>query len=88
MRHEIRYEREARKALKSIPAKVANRIRGKIRQVASDPEGTTEDVKKLQGRPGYRLRVGDYRVIYSLDKDGAVRVLVVHTIGHRKEAYR
>jgi mRNA interferase RelE/StbE len=44
------------------------------------------DVKKLKGREGWRIRVGDYRVIYSIT-DKELLVLVVR-IGHRSEIYR
>lgn len=44
------------------------------------------DVKRLTGRAGFRLRVGDWRVIYELDDK--VRVLAVEDVRHRREAYR
>ena len=43
------------------------RIVAKIRQVAADPYSPNRNVTKLQGRDGYRLRVGDWRIIYELD---------------------
>jgi mRNA interferase RelE/StbE len=44
------------------------------------------NVKALQGQPGYRLRVGDWRVIYTL-QDEVLTVLIIR-IAHRREAYR
>ncbi|MGI8966712.1 MAG: type II toxin-antitoxin system RelE family toxin [Limisphaerales bacterium] len=44
------------------------------------------DVKKLKGRSAWRIRVGDYRVIYEIH-DRILRIIVV-TIGHRREIYR
>jgi mRNA interferase RelE/StbE len=44
------------------------------------------NVKALQGQPSYRLRVGDWRVIYTL-RDEVLTVMVVR-IAHRREAYR
>lgn len=42
--------------------------------------------RRLPGRPGYRVRVGDDRIIYSVD-DGALLIVVV-TLGHRREVHR
>ena len=44
------------------------------------------DVKKLKGRDAWRIRVGDYRVIYEI-YDRVLRILVI-TVGHRREVYR
>jgi mRNA interferase RelE/StbE len=59
-------------------------IRKKVREVADDP-AAARNVKKLTGRDGYRLRVGDWRVVYELD-DG-VLVLIVIDIGPRGGIY-
>jgi mRNA interferase RelE/StbE len=48
---------------------VQKRIVAKIKEVAADPYATHNNVTKLQGRDGYRLRVGDWRVIYDLHDD-------------------
>jgi len=42
--------------------------------------------KKLKGRAGYRLRIGDYRVIYEIE-DNILRVIVID-VGHRKDIYQ
>jgi mRNA interferase RelE/StbE len=53
-----------------------------IKQVAIDPYATHSNVTKLQGRDGYRLRVGDWRVIYELHDDRLqLRVLEVGARG-------
>ena len=54
----------------------AKRIRAKIKQVATDPYAQHNNVTKLQGVDGYRLRVGDYRIIYEL-QDNVMMLLVV-----------
>lgn len=66
-----------------MPANTARLIRGKIEQYASDPASMANNVRKLQGRDGYRLRVGDWRVIF--DQDGVV--LDVLQIGPRGGIY-
>jgi len=57
------------KALSRIPVNWQKRIVGKIKEVAADPYGKHNNVSKLQGREGYRLRIGDWRVIYELHDD-------------------
>jgi mRNA interferase RelE/StbE len=79
----IVYTRVAMKQLAAIPATTARRITGKIEQYARDPASLARNVGKLQGRDGYRLRVGDYRVIF--DEDG--QVLDILEIGPRGSVY-
>ena len=50
-----------------MPRNVAAIIQKKISALAVDPYAPNNNVAKLQGRPGYRLRVGDWRVIYGLE---------------------
>ncbi len=51
-----------------MPKNTAQLIRGKIRQYAANPASLVNNVKKLQGREDeYRLRVGDWRVIFTQD---------------------
>ena len=64
------YGRDALKTLRRIPANEAKRIRAKIDQYAEDPASLAQNVLKLQGRDGYRLRIGDWRVIFA--EDGTV----------------
>jgi mRNA interferase RelE/StbE len=66
----IRYSKAAIKALSAMPANTARRIMAKVEQYAADPASLANNVKKLQGRDGYRLRIGDWRVIF--DHDGVV----------------
>ena len=80
----IVYTRLALKQLLAIPGPTAARIRSKIEQYAADPASLAGNVLKLQGREGYRLRVGDYRVIF--DDDGSV--LDILNVGPRGDVYR
>ena len=75
---EIHYSKQAEKFLKKQDKTTRNRIRNAIHQL---PAG---DVKKLQGRNGYRLRVGDFRVIF--DRNG--NVLYIERINHRGQIYK
>lgn len=74
---DIRYSKQAEKFLKKQDAVTRKRIRDAIQNL---PSG---DVKKLQGKNGYRLRVGDYRVIF--DKDG--NVIYVERVHNRGQVY-
>ncbi|HME11660.1 MAG TPA: type II toxin-antitoxin system RelE/ParE family toxin [Candidatus Acidoferrum sp.] len=57
------------KALSRLPVNWQGRIVAKVKEVAAAPYAKLNNVTKLQGRDGYRLRVGDWRVIYELHDD-------------------
>jgi mRNA interferase RelE/StbE len=66
----IEYTRAARKSLldpKVLPAPRRRQLSVAIEKLAADPTGAGLDVKPLAGRALYRLRVGSYRVLYSID---------------------
>jgi mRNA interferase RelE/StbE len=69
-----------------MPRNIAQLMREKLEQVAVDPFASILNVKKLQGRPGYRLRVGDWRVIYEINKDQVV--IIVMKIAPMGEVYK
>jgi len=79
----INYTRQALKALRRMPADMAQRIITKIEQYAEEPESQANNVKALKGREGIRLRVGDWRII--MNDDGVV--LAVLEIGPRGSVY-
>ncbi len=62
--YQIEYTRDAFKVLKAMPRNVSSQIVGKIELLAADPFATNNNVRKLVGREAFRLRVGDWRVIY------------------------
>lgn len=80
----VAYSKDALKVLSRMPANLAKRIRGKIRQHAADPASQANNVKALAGSPYIRLRVGDWRVI--MDDRGTV--LAVLEIGARGDIYK
>lgn len=80
----IIYDKLAIKALMRMPATDAQRIRRKIRQYAEAPAALASNVKKLQGVDYYRLRVGDWRVIFK--EDGLI--IDVVRIATRGDVYK
>ncbi|MBN1318236.1 MAG: type II toxin-antitoxin system RelE/ParE family toxin [Anaerolineales bacterium] len=84
--YKITYTKQAYKALRRIPKNVATSIRTKLDHIAKDPFTTHSNVTKLQNRPGYRLRAGDWRVIYEIRKEEIV--ILVLKIGSRGEIYK
>jgi mRNA interferase RelE/StbE len=84
--YKITYTIQATKSLLKMPRNTANLIREKLEQVAVDPFASIPNAKKLQGREGYRLRVGDWRVIYEVKKKEVV--IIVLKVAPRGEVYR
>jgi mRNA interferase RelE/StbE len=81
----IRYEREAERAIDALAGQIRRRILLALGNLARDPR-SAQNVKALKGSDNYRLRVGDWRVVYTLHDD-VLTVLVVR-IAHRREVYR
>jgi mRNA interferase RelE/StbE len=73
----------AQKELANLPVKVYQRIRTEIIELAKNPR--PYGCKKLTGRDGWRIRVGDYRILYEID-DNLQKITILH-IGHRKDIY-
>ena len=73
------------KVLARLPLNWQKRIVAKIKEVAADPYAPNSNLTKLQGRDGYRLRVGDWRVIYELQDDRLV--MLVLEVGPRGGIY-
>jgi len=84
--YRILFTKSADKALRGVPREIANRIREQLDLIAQDPYAQHNNVTKLQNRPGYRLRVGDWRVIYELVDDKLI--ILVLKVGSRGEVYR
>jgi len=80
----VKILRSAQKQLAKIERQDRTRIISAIRKLADDPCPVA--AKKLSGRPAWRIRIGSYRVIYEIEKDKLI-VLVV-AIGHRRDIYR
>ena len=70
-------------ALRRIDPQDRPRIQGAIALLGENPR--PPGAKALQGRDGLRVRVGNYRIIYTVDDN--VLLIVVVTLGHRKDVY-
>ena len=87
MKYAFRWRERAVRQLRAIPQTAALTILGALTPLGDDPRRPAADLKKLAGYTDrYRLRVGDYRVIYEI-VDEQLIILIVG-VGHRREAYR
>jgi mRNA interferase RelE/StbE len=82
MKYEITIERRAQKALAKISEPHQTSIIEKIRELADNPY---QNAKKLTAREAWRIRVGTYRVIYEINNN--LLIVLVVKIGHRKDIY-
>lgn len=85
MSYTVEISKRASKQLKKLSPEVQERIQIKIDALALEPR--PDGVKKLKGREnGYRIRVGDYRILYDVYDD--VLLITVVEIGHRSSVYK
>ncbi|MCB0211935.1 MAG: type II toxin-antitoxin system RelE/ParE family toxin [Anaerolineae bacterium] len=84
--YRIVFTKQATRVLRKMSRNTAQLIQEKLEQVAQDPYSRNPNLTKLRGRSGYRLRVGDWRVIYELEDD-QLRILVLK-IGPRGGVYQ
>jgi len=82
--YRIEFRPAALRELRKIDRSMQPRMQGAIALLAQDPRPPAS--RPLQGREGYRLRVGDYRIIYTIDNGNLL--IVVVTIGHRRDVYQ
>ena len=82
----LEISRQAARALRQMGRIQAARIEAKLNELARHPYAAHLDVERLQDRSGYRLRIGDWRVLY--DIDDRLRGLSVEDVRQRGSAYR
>jgi mRNA interferase RelE/StbE len=84
MSYIVKLKDSAEKELDRIPQKNHDRIVKSLLSLSSHP--LPINTQKLRGRDGYRIRVGNYRILYTVDhQESAIEILA---IGHRKDVYR
>lgn len=84
MRWHIDIVRDARKELATLHPQMQVRISKAILALENNP--FPSGCKKLKNQDGFRIRVGDYRVLYLADTK--LKKIIVGSIGHRREVYR
>jgi mRNA interferase RelE/StbE len=81
---QIEISRDARKELAALHPQMQVRISKAVLALEKNP--FPSGCKKLKNRDGFRIRIGDYRVLYFADTKA--RQIVIGAIGHRREVYR
>ena len=83
-RYSLTIKPSAARELESIPKRILGQVAARIQGLADNPR--PHGVEKLSGEQRYRIRQGDYRVVYAIDDKLAVVDVV--KVGHRREVYR
>ena len=82
--YEVLFKDSVYKDLRHIPKTDLQRILARIEQLAIDP--LPPGSQKLTGAELYRVRQGNYRIVYTIEEDKLIVCVV--KVGHRKEVYR
>ena len=83
-RYKVVFRRSVAKDLQGIPNRGVRRILATIASLSEEPRAA--GAEKLSGQERYRVRQGDYRIIYEIHDDAVVVIVV--KVGHRREVYR
>jgi len=84
--YSILYSPGARRDLQKLPIDIAKRIVAAIKEIQDDPKAHVKKFKGSPKSPLYSLRIGEYRVIMSIDGDKLI--IFVIEVGHRSVIYR
>ena len=84
MTYRLDFTAGAARQLRKLPESIRDRLAPHLSAVADNPRPA--GAKKLKSTDGYRIRVGDYRILYEIH-DADAQVLIVN-VGHRREVYR
>jgi mRNA interferase RelE/StbE len=82
----IKIMKQAKKKLESLQRSERARLTDKINDLGYNPDDPTLDVKRLVGEPYYRLRVGDWRIIF--DREDVLKIISVEKIKSRGDVYK
>lgn len=81
--YSVEFSKKAENQLYKLPKEIQNRIIRTLERIKIRPQNFVE---KLVGEPGYKLRVGDYRIF--LDIDNNKLLILILKLGHRKNVYK
>lgn len=84
MKYEIRTKASAEREIRDLPDSVLRRVHAKIESLAENPR--PKGCVKLAQVEGYRVRVGNYRIVYTIND--AVQYIEIITVDHRRQVYR
>ena len=84
MSYRVFLKRSAERELDALPERVYDRLMQRILALGKNPR--PRGTKKLTTEDGYRIRVGDYRILYRVDD--ARREVFIAAVAHRREVYR
>lgn len=84
MSYSVLIIRPAQKELASLNQNAYKRVKTTILELSKEPR--PEGCRKLSARDGWRIRIGDYRIVYLID-DSIKTITILH-IGHRRDVYR
>lgn len=84
MKYEVILPASVQKQFRKLPSTVSTRLENALLNLEKNPRPA--GAKKLRGRDGWRVRVGDYRILYDI-QDHQLIVLIIQ-IGHRRDVYR
>lgn len=86
-KYQVQFTKSAAKELKALPKQDAIKLAEAILFLSINPYSDLLNIKKLQSTQGYfRLRVQNYRIIYSVNND--ILMIKIIKVGHRKEVYK
>jgi mRNA interferase RelE/StbE len=82
LQYDIQFKPRAGRDIERLPFRIQTQVLARIEEMSNDLKG---DIKRLTNfTPEYRLRVGDYRVLFEVEKE----TIVIYRIRHRREVYR
>ena len=84
MPYTVKLKRSAEKELENLPTRTHDKIINILLSLKENPFPRSS--KKLRGREGHRIRIGDYRMLYLIDE--SAKSIEVISVAHRKEVYR
>ena len=86
MVYTVLIKKQAKKVLQSLPLAIRLRVAEKIKWLGDNPDDERLDIRLLQGQSYYRLRVGNWRVIFSREDD--IKIIVIERVKRRGDVYK